>query len=272
VEWFKDLGDGLFKSVTLSWDAEFVGDTGARYNQGWIINRIMEIVPATEPYARGETLFTAAKAAVLPRILAPDKHKAGGQEYMDRFAGMNFTADSGTTSMNLGYAGEMYANFGYWGGIAGCFGYALVLGLAYRLVSFWAAKKPLWWAFVLYIGLNALKAEDGIAEVLNWLVKASFVTAVIYFIFPALRAALSGSGSLVNEDQTPSVRKAEYRRLRAEAAWPRLTGKQKMEDRRGKMEEVRPADPPLTFNNARRMQRSGAKWQRRQARRAEDRR
>jgi hypothetical protein len=93
--------------------------------------------------------------------------------------------------MNLGYAGEMFANFGYWGGIAGCFVYALLLGLSFR----WAFKRallhPLWWALVPYVGLVGLKADDGIADVLNWLVKAAMVVAAVYYTFPAIRAALS---------------------------------------------------------------------------------
>ena len=249
AEWFKDLGDGLLKSVTWSWDADFLGDTGARYNQGWIVNRIMENVPSTEPFARGETLITAAKAAILPRFLAPNKHIAGGQEYMDRFARMNLTGTG--TSMNLGYAGEMYVNFGYWGGIAGCFGYALALGLVYRLASLLAATRPLWWVFVLYVGLFALKAEDGIAEVLNWLVKASFVTGVIYFTFPALRATLSGSGnpSELNAEPGPSARPAAYRRLRAESTRAQLEAESDRPPKSLPSTEAAPAGPPFTFNH-----------------------
>ena len=93
--------------------------------------------------------------------------------------------------MNLGYAGEMYANFGYWGGIAGCFFYALLLGLAFRWAFKRAVLHPLWWALVPYVGLIGLKADDGIAEVLNWLVKAALVAAAVYYTFPAIRAALS---------------------------------------------------------------------------------
>ena len=93
--------------------------------------------------------------------------------------------------MNLGYAGEMYANFGYWGGIAGCFFYALLLGLAFRWAFKRAVVHPLWWALVPYVGLIGLKADDGIADILNWLVKATIVAAAVYYTFPAIRAALS---------------------------------------------------------------------------------
>jgi hypothetical protein len=188
VELLKDLGGGLIKSATGDWDADFLGDIAVRYNQGWIINRVMQTVPSTEPYAKGETLLAAIKASILPRLFSPDKVRAGGQANMQRYAGVGL---ENATSMNLGYAGEMYANFGYWGGIAGCFFYALILGLMFRWVCKRAALNPLWWAFVPYVGLVGLKAEEGIAEVLNWVVKAAVVSAAIYFIFPAIRAALS---------------------------------------------------------------------------------
>jgi hypothetical protein len=186
----KEIGDGLLKSVSGDWDADALGDIVVRYNQGWIINRVMQQVPSPEPYAKGGTLLAAIGAALLPRLLAPDKIQAGGAVNMARYAGFEL---GGTASMNLGYAGEMYANFGYWGGIAGCFFYALVLGLAFRWAYRRATLYPLWWAFVPYVGLTGLKAEEGIAEVTNWLFKATIVSAAIYYAFPAIRAALSGN-------------------------------------------------------------------------------
>ena len=124
----------------------------------------------------------------MPRLIDSGKTQAGGVANMSRYTGLVL---AGTTSMNLGYAGEMYANFGYWGGIAGCFFYALLLGLAFRWAFKRAVVHPLWWALVPYIGLIGLKAEDGIADVLNWLVKAALVGAAVYYTFPAIRAALS---------------------------------------------------------------------------------
>jgi len=188
AEWMSELGTGLIKSARGQWDPDFLSYIMTRYNQGWIVNRVMETVPVTEPYAKGETLIADFKACVLPRILFPDKLVAGGHENMARYANYQLADD---TSMNLGYAGEMYANFGYWGGIAGCFGYALLLGLAFRWVSGRAAVSPLWWVFVPYVGLVALKAEEGIGDVWNWLAKAAFISAGIYFVFPAIRATLS---------------------------------------------------------------------------------
>jgi hypothetical protein len=189
VDWSKNIGNGMLKSARGDWDADMASGFIIRFNQGWIIDRVMQNVPSREPYARGATLLAAVEAAVLPRLIAPDKIQAGGSVNFSRYAGLVL---AGATSMNLGYAGEMYANFGYWGGIVGCFFYALLLGLAFRWAFKRAALHPLWWAFVPYVGLIGLKAEDGIADVLNWLVKATIVSVAIYFNFPAIRAALSG--------------------------------------------------------------------------------
>jgi hypothetical protein len=182
------LAEGLYRSAMLNWEDDFLADTATRYNQGWIINRVMQFVPAEEPYAKGETLVTAAKASVMPRVLAPGKYLAGGKLHMARFAG---TQLSGDTSMNLGFAGEFYANFGYRGGITACFVYALCLGLMFRWVLNRSSRSPLWWAFVPYVGSNTFKAEDGIAEILNWIVKATLVAVVVYKFFPTIRATLS---------------------------------------------------------------------------------
>jgi hypothetical protein len=185
-EWFADLAEGLYRTATLSWDRDFLCDTLVRYNQGWIVHRVMQHVPEEEPYARGETLVTAAKAALLPRLVAPTKAFAGGRLQMARFAGMELEG----ASMNLGYAGELYANFGYTGAVAGCFVYAALLGLAFRWVAGRASRSPLWWVFLPYVGSIAFKAEEGIAEVLNWVVKASIVVALVWLVSPAIRAAL----------------------------------------------------------------------------------
>src|SRR5205823_2191259 len=117
-----------------------------------------------EPYARGETLISAFYACLLPRFLAPEKVRAGGRENMERFAGVHLEG----TSMNLGYGGEMYANFGHIGGFIGCGLYALAFSLLFRAISLRAFKSPLWWSVLPYIALWALKAEDGLAEVFNW--------------------------------------------------------------------------------------------------------
>ncbi len=206
IVWTGYVLESLWKLVTLTLDPNFVADTAVRYNQGWIINRIMWIVPKSEPYAKGETIETALISAFLPRVFAPSKHTAGGAEYMERFAGYR---PAEGTSMNLGYAGEMFANFGYTGGIVAGLLYSLFLGLLFRIVYIKTRNTNLWWMFVPYVGHYALKAETGLAETVNWLFKALVVSLAVAYLFPALRSALKNERTAKSSDAPymPATRK-----------------------------------------------------------------
>jgi len=185
--WLSLLAQSVLATVSGHLEDEFISDTATRYNQGWIIARVMQHVPAEEPYAMGETLKDAFISAVVPRMFYSDKVITGGKMNMERYAGIYLNE---STSMNLGYAGEMYANFGYWGGIFGCGIYALSFGLLFRAICIRAFVAPLWWAVMPYVGFAALKAEDDIVGVVNWTSKACFVMVAIIYLFPPIRSAL----------------------------------------------------------------------------------
>jgi hypothetical protein len=121
---------------------------------------------------------------------------------MERYAGIVLNE---RTSMNLGYAGEMYVNFGMTGGALACGGYALAFGLFFRWVFRRAMSAPLWWSLVPFIFFDALKGDDGIAEVLNWTTKSCFVAGFAVFCLPHLRRALftaqaDGTGGALTAD------------------------------------------------------------------------
>lgn len=179
--------EGVIHVVTWDLEDEFLSHLSARFNQGWIVNMVQQHVPENEPYAGGETIIRAIVSAVVPRILAPDKYRAGGREYMERFAGYSPLMG---TSMTLGYSGEFYANFGHGGGILASGVYALTLGLLFRFAFRLSKHNPLWWAFVPFVANWAFKAEEGVGEIVNWLVKGILVTFVIVHVLPGLRSAL----------------------------------------------------------------------------------
>jgi len=121
------------------------------------------------------------------------------------------------TSMNLGFAGEMYANFGYRGGIVGCGIYGLILGLLFRWIAIRARTSPLWWAIAAYAGHWALKAETDIGSVMNYVTKGGIVIFAVTLVLPALRAELrGGSGKQKAEsrngrrDDGPSPRRRGF--------------------------------------------------------------
>jgi hypothetical protein len=187
TSWISYLAKDLVQTVTLNIDQDFIADIAVRYNQGWIINRIMAWVPANTPYGGGTTIKEALIGSALPRLVFAEKERAGGRENMLRYAGMEMT---GSTSMDLGFAGEMYANFGWAGGLLGCTLYAVALGLLFRVMCRRAFIHPLWWSLVPYVFFAAVKAEDGIGIVANWSVKSCILLGGISIIFPAFRHAL----------------------------------------------------------------------------------
>jgi hypothetical protein len=190
IDWFEYLGVGVVDTLTLRLSPDFLADTAARYNQGWIITRVMFFVPTVEPYAMGDTLMEAVRAAAVPRLFDPNKLKAGGHEFMARYAGMELNE---STSMNLGYAGEMYANFGFVGGVVGCGCYALLAALAFRKMAKYAVTHPMWWSVIPFVFFPIVKAEDDIAFVLNWAIKGAVVLAAVVVLLPNLRRSLFAS-------------------------------------------------------------------------------
>ena len=100
-----------------------LGDGLVRYNQGWIIARVMSRVPYFQPYGGGETVVAAFKDSFVPRVIFPGKFSDSPKEIFEKYTGHN----PGEASMGLGISGEMYANFGQVGGVAATFIYALFI-------------------------------------------------------------------------------------------------------------------------------------------------
>jgi hypothetical protein len=186
VDRFQALGE-LVSTQAQTPVETFTGDALShfvtRLNQGWIIARVMFWVPEQEPYANGETLINAFRAALIPRVLDPGKYEAGGVEYFERFTGFRLY----NTSMNLGVAGEMYANFGLVGGVLGALFYGFGIGYVYRLFFVLSQRSIFWWAWAPYVLLYSMQAENGIGEGVNHVAKASVVLLGVVYSVPAWR-------------------------------------------------------------------------------------
>lgn len=186
----------------------FLATTVARYNQGWIVDRVLTHVPARESFAEGETIRDAMIATALPRFLFPTKMEAGGGKTFTRFTGIKLNA---ATSMNLGFVGEMYANFGYYGGILGCFVYGAVLAFVMRLIVQASQQRPLAIVFVPFVLNAAVISEVGIVEVANFTLKAGvFAVAMVLFLpsmFPRIAAPTSRK-KRSGDDRTWGYRKS----------------------------------------------------------------
>jgi hypothetical protein len=160
-----------------SWlQSDQASETLVRFNQGWIVNRVLQHVPAIRPYAGGSTIITGITSALAPRFLWQDKVRAGGRDLFTEYTGIHL---NGHTSMCISPTGEMYANFGVNGGILGMGLFGLCLGLLYRWMGRLAVRESVWWAWAPFILLWALKAEEDLSNIENWIVKALIVMGLV---------------------------------------------------------------------------------------------
>ena len=161
-----------------------------RFNQGWIISRIMQQVPSAIPFANGETFLDATESALLPRFLAPDKKGAGGREIFFRFTGLELGE---STSMGTSILGEAYGNFGAYGGCIAMFVFGLLLRLltmhSYRIMD----NFPALIFFLPMIFLHAVKAETDSVTVLNFVAKSAVLSLIIVFAISRIKGKTSST-------------------------------------------------------------------------------
>lgn len=166
------LGQRLLHPVDLV-KPEIIQHYIDRLNQGYHTAKAMAYTPVYEPFTQGATLMQGFRAALLPRLLDPNKPQSGGKENIRRFSGIN----NQPWSSNIGQYGEAYVNFG----IAGAWLVMLFYGL---LISgiLWVLQRyfPIpWWPFILEPVLNV---EKDIGMSMNHLCKSMMFMVVVVMV------------------------------------------------------------------------------------------
>jgi len=160
---------GVFSFANLA-------ESNVRINQGFIITNIMNNVPDKVPYANGSELYILLEAAIMPRILAPNKLNAGDRTIFTKYSGIPLTEG---TSMGLSTLGDAYLNFGVFGGVI----FMFLLGLAYSQVLKFFQKKahtyPILILFTAIVFYYPIRPDCETQTILGHLVKSC---VLIYFI------------------------------------------------------------------------------------------
>ena len=167
-----------------------------RLNQGWIISKTMQYVPAMEPFANGETIKETIYSSLVPRFLDKNKVLANGRENFLRYTGLYIMT---STTMCLGLLGEAYVNYGVNGGIL----LMLILGIVFnRIFAFFIGlgKNNSYFLLCLpLIFLQAVKPDTEFVVVVNHLTKATLIVFMVYLALPKLL------GSLKNKRKTKDI-------------------------------------------------------------------
>ncbi len=151
--------------------------SNVRINQGFIITYIIKHVPAREPYSEGGELYKILEAAFLPRVLAPNKLKAGDNSLVYKYSGIILRKH---TSMSLSSMGDAYINFGAFGGSI----FMFLLGLMFNIVLIgfqrYGVRMPVALLFVPLVFYFPIRPDTALQTSLGHLVKASFLLWIVF--------------------------------------------------------------------------------------------
>lgn len=170
----KNEDNGFFDATTLA-------KSSIRINQGYIITNIMSNVPARIPYSYGEELMEILEAAFLPRVLAPDKLKAGDRFFFMKWSGMQIAAG---TSMGLSPVGDGYINFGPWGGCVFMFVLALIYSFFLNGFHKYSRNYPALLLFTPMVFYYPIRPDCELQTAFGHLIKGTFL---IYIIFQVIK-------------------------------------------------------------------------------------
>lgn len=161
------------------WEPEVADILVARLGQGANMSLALKQVPANQPFVQGETIWTAVKSALVPRLLQPDKPVAGGAENVRRFMGI----DHLNYSINLGVVGEAYVNFGAdWRFVLFLVVYVLFFRVLYEGSLYMLGEMPEWVFFLPLVFFTVVSMEKDVLTILNHVVKSLALVVVVYWV------------------------------------------------------------------------------------------
>lgn len=153
-----------------------IAKSNIRINQGYIITHIMETVPQKVPYQYGDEMMQIIKAAVLPRILAPNKLRAGDRDIFMKYSGMFLLPG---TSMGLSSLGDAYINFGTFGGSIFMFFFGLLFSEILNAFYKNSFEYPILILFIPLVFYYPMRPDCELQTIMGHLVKSCFLIYVM---------------------------------------------------------------------------------------------
>lgn len=161
-------------------DLNNIARSNVRINQGFIVTYAMSHVPEKEPFAEGEELWKIIEAAFLPRVIAPNKLKAGDNSLVFKYTGMPIRQG---TSMSLSSLGDAYVNFGTFGGCIMMFCLGWLFNFVLNGFQRFSRQFPIILLFTPLVFYYPIRPDTALQTGLGHLVKASFVLWVMLLLW-----------------------------------------------------------------------------------------
>ena len=161
-------------------DPEAMANVLVRFNQGWIISRVIDNIPNREPFQYGKSFATAAETVIMPRVLFPSRAPVEISKRFYQFTGVRINDN---TCMGISFLGEAYGNFGRWGGAIAMAFLGMILSGAIEYTRSLMHRWPLIFFLVGVIFSEPIKAETDSTMVLNYIFKSAIVVIALVYLF-----------------------------------------------------------------------------------------
>ena len=159
---------------------ESLATSSIRINQGFIITNILYTVPERVPFSNGEQMYKLFEAGILPRIIAPNKLKAGDRVIFTKYSGIPLLEG---TSMGLSSVGDAYLNFGVFGGCLFMFFLGILYSGILNMFYKYGHKYPILILFSALVFYYPIRPDCEFQTILGHLFKSLFLIYMILIIW-----------------------------------------------------------------------------------------
>jgi len=176
-----DVGSFKVNSESLIGEGNLLG-TLNRGNQAWIFASTVDYMDRYKDFQGMNNVNKYMEAAILPRFLAPNKIKSGGESGREIFNEFSGHVLNEGTSMGLGVFADGYIAYATWGVYIFCFSLGLIFSVTFKLVERWTRVSPFFVLLLLPMLNYAVRPDCELQTTVNHLAKSIVVFGlVVYF-------------------------------------------------------------------------------------------
>jgi hypothetical protein len=208
------IGDRIdfLTNAALEFDSEKVAHgfqrLVARHGYVEFLGLVMGYIPSAMPTEGGKITAAVFRHIAVPRFLWPQKPALPSDtEVMSKYTGLPMVWNS-DTSISIGYLGELYADFGYLGGLLGALVIGLVVGLSYKLVrTRFAGSAIICAGLCLMVALPIAYFGTAYVKMVGAFVMTSVVVVLIgQFVLPVILPKLATADDLKGRPRVARLR------------------------------------------------------------------
>ena len=159
------------QNINYFYSTNFV--TGiTRVNQGWILASTIDNMERYQNFQNLTIVNEYLQAALLPRILLPDKIRAGDKKIFNQFSGTNISEN---TSMGLGIFADGFVAYGEFGVFLFGLLFGFLFSIIFKIISIWTSISPFFFLFIFPILNYAIRPDCELQTILGHIIKSLIV-------------------------------------------------------------------------------------------------